>query len=201
MKLTAGLDVGELTDLVDFLLRIDNLKHVGRQNPTADGSRRERTAEHCWHVAVACLLFRRFASEDVDVERAAALAVLHDLPETEIGDTFVYSSAEETRRTREEDAMDRLLSTLPAEYADLLRKDWHEYEYGDSPEGRYVMALDILLPVLLNSAAPRESSWVQHGVTAKAVRRRVESVREVVPALAKLADEKIDRATEKGYLK
>jgi 5'-deoxynucleotidase YfbR-like HD superfamily hydrolase len=201
MKLTTGLEVGELTDLADFLLHIDGLKHVERQNPTADGSRRERTAEHSWHVAVACLLFRRFAVEEINVERATALAVLHDLPETEVGDTFVYSPAERTRRTREEDAMERLLAKLPAEDADLLRKDWHEYEYRDSPEGRYVMALDILLPVLLNSATPVKSSWKRHGVTAEAVRRRVDSVRAAVPALADLADEKIDRAMEQGYLK
>jgi putative hydrolase of HD superfamily len=149
---------------------------------------------------MACLVLSRFASEKVNVEHAAALAIVHDLPETEVGDTFVYGPLERTRRTRELAAMQKLLSLLPPLEAHEINQQWHEYEFTGSPEGRYVMALDVLLPIFLNSHAERSSSWARHGVTAAAVRKRVDRVRDSVPALAKLADEKINDAVRKKLL-
>ena len=47
----AGLD-GRLTQQLGFLLEADRLKSVVRGNRIADGSRRENTAEHSWHLAL-----------------------------------------------------------------------------------------------------------------------------------------------------
>jgi putative hydrolase of HD superfamily len=201
MWLSTDPDSQRLQELLGFLLRIDDLKQVERQNPTADGKRRERTAEHSWHVAMACLVLARFASEKVDVERAAALAIVHDLPEVEVGDTFVYGPMERTRRSREVGALQKLIRPLPPQEANQVSERWHEYEYSRTPEGRYVMALDVLLPIFLNSSADRQSSWFQHGVTAAAVRERVDRVRPSVPALAQIADQTIDDAVRRGLLK
>ena len=39
-----------LEQQIAFIVEIDRLKTVIRQNYLADGSRRENTAEHSWHV-------------------------------------------------------------------------------------------------------------------------------------------------------
>ncbi|MBB1594209.1 hypothetical protein A9973_09000 [Achromobacter sp. UMC46] len=39
-----------------FLREIDRLKTVIRQSPLLDGSRKENTAEHSWHLAMYALM-------------------------------------------------------------------------------------------------------------------------------------------------
>ncbi|MET7935995.1 HD domain-containing protein [Streptomyces sp. NPDC005322] len=190
----------ELPQLLDFLGRMDELKHVLRQNPVSDASRRENTAEHSWHVALAALIFSRYAAEPVDPMRCAALAVLHDIVEVVEGDTFVYGPDALTRQRRELQAIDELLAPLPAPERELLESGWHEYEFTETPEGRYVMALDVLLPIFMNLTAGEESSWRRHGVEARAVRRRVDRVKGAVPELARLAYEAIDKGVTRGLL-
>jgi putative hydrolase of HD superfamily len=194
-------DDADLSQLLDFLGRMDELKHVLRQNPVSDASRRENTAEHSWHVALATLLFTRYAAEPVDAMRCAALAVLHDIVEVEEGDTFVYGPEVSSRRRREERALAVLLSALPPRERELLDEAWHEYEFTKTPEGRYVMALDVLLPIFMNLTAGNESSWRRHSVNAAAVRQRVDGVRSTIPDLARLADKAIDQAVTRGLLK
>ncbi|WP_331001000.1 HD domain-containing protein [Nostoc commune] len=41
-----------LTQQIQFIIEIDRLKHVMRQTLLIDGSRRENSAEHSWHLAV-----------------------------------------------------------------------------------------------------------------------------------------------------
>lgn len=190
----------ELSQLLDFLGRMDELKHVQRQNPVSNGSRRENTAEHSWHVALACLLFTRYAAEPIDPMRCVGLAVVHDMVEVVAGDTFVYGPAAAGRRRREERAIGVLLRPLPAQEREELETGWREYEFTQTAEGKYVMALDVLLPIFMNLMAGEKSSWRRHGVAAAAVRHRVERVEETIPALAKVAYEAIDKGIERGLL-
>ncbi|MFJ3229840.1 HD domain-containing protein [Streptomyces sp. NPDC086787] len=180
---------------------MDELKHVQRQNPVSNGSRRENTAEHSWHVALACLLFTRYSAEPIDPMRCVGLAVVHDMVEVVAGDTFVYGPAASGRRRREERAIGVLLSPLPGQEREALERGWREYEFTETPEGKYVMALDVLLPIFMNLLAGEKSSWRRHGVAAAAVRHRVEGVEGAIPALAKVAYDAIDKGIERGLLK
>lgn len=190
----------DLSQLLDFLGRMDELKHVQRQNPVSNGSRQENTAEHSWHVALACLLFTRYATEPVDAMRCVGLAVLHDMVEVVAGDTFVYGPAAAGRRRREERAIGVLLGPVPAREREVLERGWREYEFTETAEGKYVMALDVLLPIFMNLTAGEKSSWRRHGVAAAAVRHRVAGVEETIPALAKVAYEAIEKGVERGLL-
>jgi putative hydrolases of HD superfamily len=190
----------EFASLLDFVLEMDRLKEVERRNPIADGSRRERTAEHCWYVALAVIAFRKYAAERVDVGRAAILAIVHDVPEVRVGDTFAYGPLEPGRRQRESRAMEELLSGIPADEATGFHTAWTEYEYSKTPEGRYVYALDSLLPVFLNLAGGSQSSWVCNRVSARVVRERIDKVRRTIPELAGHADRAVDEGVRLGYL-
>jgi len=187
-------------EVLNFVLFLDNLKKVTRQNPLVDGTRRERTAEHSWHVAMAVLCFHQYATEQIDLGRAVQLAVVHDLPETVVGDTFVYSPAIKSRRDREQTAMQECVVKKASEVGDYIMKAWEEYEYEASPEGRFVMAVDVLLPVFINSVAGDRSSWAKHGVSDDEVRRRVKRVYDTLPRLADLALGAIEDALRQGLL-
>jgi HD domain len=47
------VQINRLTQEIQFIIEIDRLKQVMRQTLLIDGSRRENSAEHSWHLAVA----------------------------------------------------------------------------------------------------------------------------------------------------
>lgn len=57
-----GPEPAGLADTLAFLVEIDRLKLVERRNFLADGSRRENTAEHSWHLGVAAAVLAPFAA-------------------------------------------------------------------------------------------------------------------------------------------
>ena len=81
--------------------------------------------------------------DTIRLERALALAVIHDLPEVLAGDITPADgvSAEEKVR-RETEALESLLQDHPR--AEELRTLWEEYNAGKSPEARFVRACDKL---------------------------------------------------------
>lgn len=190
-----------IAPLIELIFTLDQLKIVERQNPVGNGMRRENTAEHSWSLALAVLVFRAHAAEDLDIEHAVALAVSHDLPEAFVGDTFVYGADAGQRLEREATAMREFVGTG----RDRVRLDlaglWREFEAGDSAESRYVAALDVLLPVLMNGRNPEASSWMRHGVSSDRVRARVRAVEHVVPDLAAAAHRFIDIGVRSGALR
>jgi putative hydrolases of HD superfamily len=200
---TDGLSDGRepVVNALDFILSVDTLKEVRRRNPLVSGHRRERTAEHCWHVALAAICLHRYAAEDVDLGRAVQLAVIHDLPEAVVGDTFVYGGLVDGRRQREEDGMRMLVGKLAEPDAEEVMRVWREYEYEATAEGRFVMAIDVLLPIFINYAAGRDSSWCKHRIVADEVRKRVGRVESAMPNVAAMALDLIDDAVRRGLLR
>ena len=45
-----------LKEQIDFILEIDKMKEILRQNYLADGSARENDADHSWHLAMMALI-------------------------------------------------------------------------------------------------------------------------------------------------
>jgi putative hydrolase of HD superfamily len=166
--------VDDIADALAFLLEADRLKGVERRNRLADGSRRENTAEHSWHLGIAAMVLAPFATEPIDVGTAVCMALVHDIVEIDAGDTFAYDDGPEAvadKQAREQAAAERLFGMLPVETGDWFRRLWEGYEAGDSAEARFVMAVDRLAPMLLN-LAEGGSTWAEHGITAERVEAR-----------------------------
>ena len=53
-----------LNDLTDFFLKLDPLKAVNRKTYINGGERVENSAEHSWHLAMACWAFAELLDED-----------------------------------------------------------------------------------------------------------------------------------------
>lgn len=160
---------GDLGARLAFLLEADRLKTIERMTTLIDGSRRENTAEHSWHLALFALVLHGSADEPVDLLRVLTLVLVHDLVEIDAGDTFAYDDAGyATKAQREQTAADRLFGILPALDGAGLRAAWEEFEHGDTPEGRFARALDRLQPVLLNHARGG-GPWREHGISEERV--------------------------------
>lgn len=177
-----------------FLLEADRLKTVLRQTALTDGSRRENSAEHSWHVALFAMVLAEHAREPVDSGRVVRMLLVHDLVEIDAGDTYVYDAeAEATRAEREQAAAARLFGLLPPDQADELRGLWEEFESRASPESRLAATVDRLSPIL-NAWANRGSTWWQHGVRASRVREVNRVVGEVAPELGLVVENILEEA-------
>ena len=185
-----------------FFMEADALKSVERRNRLADGSRRENTAEHSWHLGIAALVLAPFASEPVDLGVAVAMALVHDIVEIDAGDTFAYDEAEgaATKQAREESAADRLFGLLPAATGRRFRELWDEYERGDTPEARFVMAIDRLAPMMLN-LAEGASTWREHGITrSRVIARNGHFIEQSLPDAWRLVLAQLDEAVVNGHV-
>ena len=189
-----------LEQQIAFIVEIDRLKTVIRQNYLADGSRRENTAEHSWHVTLMAMILSEHAAEPVDRARVLELLLVHDLVEIDAGDTFAYDSVgEQTKAAREQAAAERIFGLLPAAQAAYLRAAWDEYEASETPEARFALSLDRLMPMIHNSLTEGRA-WQANGVAADKVRHRAESISRGAPALGALAGKLIASSVAAGFL-
>lgn len=153
MKSSAWLDQigGRLANQLRFLLEADRLKGVIRLNQIADGSRRENTAEHSWHLTLFALVLQDYAVDPVDISRVVQMLILHDLVEIEAGDTPLHLTLNNTdQAVREQAAADLLFGMLPGDQGTAFRALWDEFEAAESADARFAKACDRLQPILLN---------------------------------------------------
>ena len=93
-------------------------------------------------MALYALVLRGYAPEGCDCERAARMALVHDLVEIDAGDTYAYDAkGYEDKAQRESAAADRIFGMLPEELGAELRGLWEEFEAGQTPTARYACAL------------------------------------------------------------
>lgn len=178
-----GTDLARSQQQLSFLVNADRLKGVLRQTTLCDGSRRENSAEHSWHLTLMAEVLAEYAEGPVDIGRVVRMLMVHDLVEIDAGDTFAYDvSANADRATREQLAADRIFGLLPAEQGRAMRALWDEFELETTAEARFATALDRLQP-LLNNHHSGGGSWKAHSVTRSQVLRRMEPIRHALPAL------------------
>ena len=190
-----------LDQLLDFSLALDKLKQVERRSPLMDNSRRENSAEHSWHAAVAAMLFVGYAAEPVDGTRVAAMLLLHDVIEIEAGDTFCYDAeANQDKQERELAAAKHLFGLLPPDLGREMRGLWDEFEAAESPEARFAHAMD-RFQALLQNFHSQGGTWREYGVPRSWVLKRMGAVRTGAPGLWPRVVAILDLACRRGYLR
>jgi putative hydrolase of HD superfamily len=189
-----------LNDQIRFILEIDKLKGVLRRTYLADGSRRENSAEHSWHVAMMAMVLAEHANEPVDVGRVVRMLLVHDIVEVDAGDTFVYDTVgAESKADRERRAADRIFGLLPTEQGSDVRALWEEFEAARTPDARFAAALDRMMPVLHNVHTGGRA-WRENSVTADMVIGRNRRIADGSRTLWEYVRGLIERAVERGHL-
>jgi putative hydrolases of HD superfamily len=191
----------KLNQQIQFILEIDKLKNVLRQTLLTDGSRRENSAEHSWHIAIMAIALTEHAPVPVNQERIIRMLLIHDLVEIDAGDTFCYDTqGYEDKAQREEFAADRIFGLLPTEQATEFRSLWDEFETGETADAKFAKALDCLQPFLHNYQT-QGGSWRFHNISCSQVLKRMQAVKTGAPALWSLVEEIIAKAIDFGYLR
>ena len=185
---------------LDFVMAVDDLKHVTRQTTLRADGRPENDAEHSWHLALMAIILREHAAHDVDITRVLSMHLIHDLVEIHAGDTFAYDeAAHEDKEAREQAAADRIFALLPEDQERDMRALWDEFEERVTPEARYAAALDRLQPLLLNYHTDG-AAWKKHDVRHAQVIERNSHIAEGAPTLWEFARQLIDTALTEGKL-
>ena len=194
-----GMD--PLDSQLRFVLEADRLKSVLRRSTLNDGSRRENSAEHSWHLALMALVLGQHAPPGTDLGKVTAMVVLHDLVEIDAGDLYVYADETAQRRqaVAERAAADRLFGLLPSGQGTALRALWDEFEQRITPEARFARALDRLQPLMANYEAGGKT-WQANGITADQVLARVRLIDDGSAELGQYARSLVSDAVRRGIL-
>ena len=156
-----------------FLMEADRLKQVLRATTLADGSRRENSGEHSWHLALYALVLADHAAPGVSIDRVVRMLILHDLVEIDAGDTPIHGDHDPAAQAEiEARAATRIFGLLPADIGQGLRALWEEFEAAGTPDAIFAKSLDRVQPVLHNIASGG-GSWTEYRVTFDQLEARV----------------------------
>lgn len=160
-----------------FLNEADRLKSVLRATTLCDGSRRENSGEHSWHLALYAMTLDDQAAPGVDINRVIKMLLLHDLVEIDVGDVPIHSAGGQAHASAdtvaaEQRAADRIFGLLPAEQAKAFRALWDEFEAAETPDALFAKSLDRVQPVMANLASGG-GTWVTYDVTYDQLESRV----------------------------
>ncbi|HCC80190.1 MAG TPA: phosphohydrolase [Methylophaga sp.] len=196
--LSENKTTANLNSITDFFLELDALKHVQRQSYISVGERRENSAEHSWHLAMACWSIANHFKLQLNMETLLKLALVHDLGEIDAGDTFLYAKDRSAAHHAERSCLQRL-SDHPGNSINDLSDLWEEQELGDSREAMLLKVVDRLLPFLLNINNDGRP-WKEHSVRKSQFAGAHAFIEELFPEIHQWITDNIERAVAKGWL-
>lgn len=160
-----------------FLNEADRLKSVLRATTLNDGSRRENSGEHSWHLALYAMVLADQAGPGVDINRVIRMLIIHDLVEIDVGDVPIHSAngqahGSEATQAAESRAADRIFGLLPKDLGTDLRALWEEFEAARTPDAIFAKSLDRVQPVMANLMSGG-GTWKTYDVTFDQLESRV----------------------------
>lgn len=187
-----------ISRISDFLIQFDALKSVDRRSYINGGERVENSAEHSWHLAMACWAFADLLQVDVDVLKLIKLALIHDLGEIDAGDTHLYSDRRDNAHVEERKCVERIASH-PGNSIENLVGLWEEQEAGESKEAKLLKVIDRLLPFLHNITSEGRA-WQEHGIRMSQVMKMHQWIENENPEIYEWFISKLEYAVERGWL-
>jgi putative hydrolase of HD superfamily len=167
-----------------FLAEADRLKSVLRGTTLHDGSRRENSAEHSWHICLYALTLAEHAERPVNIDRVLRMLLLHDLVEIDAGDAPIHGTHDaEAQAKIEKAAADRIFGLLPPDQAAAYRALWDAFEAAETDDAVFAKSVDRVQPVVSNLESGG-ATWITYTVTPDQLDTRVGSkVRRGAPRL------------------
>ncbi len=188
----------DMDDVTHFLLELDALKRVNRRSYVTQTTRHENSAEHSWHLAMACWSIAELFALDVNHEKLLKMALVHDLGEIDAGDTFLYADTRTDAHVEERAGIARLQRERGNGISDLSEV-WEAQETGSGKESQLLRVVDRLLPFLLNLNTDGKT-WIELGVTRSQVVGAHAFIKDSFPPIHDWLSHNIAYATQQGWL-
>ena len=193
--LASNINIDHVTH---FLLELDALKRINRRSYVTHTTRKENSAEHSWHLAMACWSIAEQFELDVNHEKLLKMALVHDLGEIDAGDTFLFANSRSEAHIEERAGIARLQAERGNGIMDL-NEIWEEQETGSSNESQLLRVVDRLLPFLLNLNT-NGKTWIDANVTCSQVTAALAFIKDSFPPIHDWLSKNIDYATQQGWL-
>ncbi len=150
----------DIQGILSVLRLAERLKSELRHSWLSSG-RRESVGEHTWQMALMAVLMHRHLEQEVDLERTLAMITVHDLVEAIAGDVPFFETGERKvmKRRREQEAIEEIRTTLPADTGELVADLWREFEDRTTPEAKFAVAIDNLEVQIQHNQADL-STWL-----------------------------------------
>ena len=156
-----------------FLTEVDKLKSILRATTLCDGSRRENSGEHSWHIALYALTLAEHATRPVDIGRVIKMLLIHDLVEIDAGDNPIHGDHDPAEQeVFEKLAADRIFGLLPSDQTTEFRALWNEFEAAETDDAIFAKSVDRVQPVVSNLQSGG-GTWATYNVTAQQLETRV----------------------------
>ncbi len=156
-----------------FLSEADKLKSTLRATTLCDGSRRENSGEHSWHIALYAMVMAEHANSPVNIDRVIKMLLIHDLVEIDAGDNPVHGDHDQAEvEAVEQAAADRIFGLLPQDQAATFRALWDEFEAAQTDDAIFAKSIDRVQPVVANLETGG-GTWPEYKVTAAQLQSRV----------------------------
>jgi putative hydrolase of HD superfamily len=153
-----------LDNLLEFISFTHDVRDVRRSMWVRGREQFENDSEHSFQLALAAMFLVEHDKLKLNVYRAMAIALVHDVLEVHSGDTYIYGTAGElsSKADREVEAIIMLKKQWP-KFA-LMHELVDEYEARETPESKFIYALDKLLP-MANNFLDNGRSWKRESIT------------------------------------
>jgi putative hydrolases of HD superfamily len=184
---------------IDFLIEIDKVKGIFRKTRIFNNKRYENDAEHGWHMSLMALILAEYSNETIDIAKVVKMALIHDLVEIDVGDTYLYAEYQEDKVENERKCAERVFGLLPEDQQVEFYALWEEFESKVTPEARFAGAMDRLGPVMQNYFDDGHA-WKIHTVTSDKVTKVNRQIDKGSSVIWEYVQSLISGAIEKGYL-
>lgn len=169
-------------ELMKFVRLTHKIRNVERAVLLESYNRAENDAEHGYQLALVALYLIDGHRLKLDKYRCMGMAMAHDIVEAYVGDVSVFESPEarKTQRAREKKAIKQMQKDWPnfPSLHELIK----EYEEHTTPEGKFVYALDKLMPAV-NNYMYGGKAWKKQGVDLKWVKKIKQGKVEMSPTV------------------
>ena len=190
---------GKLSTLFDFVRLTHVFQKVTRVVLVNGEERFENDAEHSYQLALIAWYLVAHNKHHLEVNKVVLLALTHDLVEAYAGDTYTFAEPEilARKKEREEEAIKLLKKNFP-EFSSL-HKVINEYEKRETPESKFVYALDKLLP-MINIYLDNGRTWQKEGISLEQLLANKTTKVHLSPELVSYYEELISLLKKEEYL-
>lgn len=144
--------------ILEFYTFAEKLKSTLRHSWLSDKNRQESVAEHSWMMGLLALLMLPQIEQELDQKKVLTMIIVHDLAEAVTQDLPVWEgSKDRAAKVAEERAAIQQMFAGTGEIGQKLLEVWEEYEQRESPEAKFVKALDTFDVVVQHNCASLET--------------------------------------------
>jgi putative hydrolase of HD superfamily len=141
MKKDTNRATTQLFSFIELVLRLKSVKRSGWISKAGISSP-ESVSDHTYAMCVIGMILSDMLG--FDTERVMKMIIIHDLPESIIGDHMLGEITRKRKRMEEKRAMTYILYQMPATIQSNYRKLWEEYQTNKTQIAKFVHKLDKL---------------------------------------------------------